>query len=159
MTHEYSPNEVPEEVARWLASDVDSTPPPSQPDLMDMAAWIDTPSADDRVDRLLASDAAWRRTVVDLRLRGPEEAPAEAVLPSRLAALIQDQPSVLARISGWSLAAAAAILLAIGGWHLGSQTLSGSDGETLSPALFGFDEEFASSSAGFFVVFEGESTP
>ncbi|MCH2136246.1 MAG: hypothetical protein MK101_06645 [Phycisphaerales bacterium] len=102
-------------------------PDPTLPALPALIEWIDDPAAPcpDRVLEAMAADSGLRALVRDLRLDrlpGSEDVASES-LQARLVAL---QPprllpgSVLGRIGGWSIAAAAAVAVAFVGLHIGS---------------------------------------
>ena len=139
-----------EEGWRWS----DDPPVPSEADL---AAWIAQPSESDAVESLLAADAAWRHTVLDMRLNEPApEADVSAELLERVAELMPEPPSVLAQIGGWALAAAACILLAIAGWQLGTESASErSMDDSIAIATFGLSDDFDDGTS--FLVLSTES--
>lgn len=88
-----------------------------------LAAWIDDPAAacPPQIEAAMAHDPALRSLVRDLRLRQFEGETASKRLRDQLIALPLGR-SVLAKIGGWSIAAAAAIALAVLGLQLGERT-------------------------------------
>ncbi|MDP7029491.1 MAG: hypothetical protein QF733_04640 [Phycisphaerales bacterium] len=118
--------------------------PAETPTTGDLAAWIEAPDESaTHVEALLARDADLRSVAVDLRLHGFTDGPTVGPdLRGRVHALMPAPPPVLARIGAWAAAAAAAILLAIGGWHLGSGDADvrslGTD--TVAAAAFGVQD-------------------
>ncbi|MDP7070107.1 MAG: hypothetical protein QF561_02025 [Phycisphaerales bacterium] len=138
----------------WQWSD-----PPETPSRADLAAWVESPTEHEEVESLLAADPAWRHAVVDMRVGGLElDADLDPDLMVRLTGLMPDPPTVLARIGGWALAAAACILLAIAGWQLGSETASERSMEqALAIATFGLSEDESGDGSFLAVTFgEGE---
>jgi hypothetical protein len=106
----------------------------------ELAAWAERPDESGGVDAMLASDAELRRAVIDLRLHGlPQANEPSPELRRRVGLLMPFRPAVIGRIGGWAAAAAAAVLLAIGGWRLGSTggTERSLDRDTLAVATFG----------------------
>jgi TRAP-type C4-dicarboxylate transport system permease small subunit len=94
-----------------------------------------------------------------MRVGGLElDADLDPDLMVRLTGLMPDPPTVLARIGGWALAAAACILLAIAGWQLGSETASERSMEqALAIATFGLSEDESGDGSFLAVTFgEGE---
>ncbi len=90
-----------------------------------IAAWIDDPTAQcpPHIEAAMAHDPALRSLIRDLRLEQFQPEPASAALHEHLIALPMG-PSVLARIGGWSIAAAAAVALAVLGLQLGAENAS-----------------------------------
>lgn len=117
--------------------------------LSDAAQWADNPCENEALEALLARDTDLRSAVVDLRLGRvvTDQAPSDA-LRQRLHALMPTRPSIAGRIGGWSIAAAAAILLAFGGYWLGAQSTQtrSLDQDTLLASTFGFDDGLADAS-------------
>ena len=115
----------------------------SPPPLLDLAAWMDDPVEDEQIESAIASDPELRSFIISSRL--DNSPPAEDISPelqTRIALLVPASPGVLARIGGWSVAAAAAVLLAFGGWRLGEVSMTTDDAahRTLSIATFGFGD-------------------
>lgn len=120
----------------------------------DLAEWAERPSDHDAIEALLASDADLRAAVISLRLTGPPVADdASPQLRDRIAHLMPTRPAVIGRIGMWAAAAAAAVLLALGGWQLGSA----SGGErslqqgTLAFATFGLSQGGDQDEASFLI--------
>ncbi len=117
--------------------------------LGDAAQWTDDPCENEALEALLAGDTDLRNAVVDLRLGRvvADQAPSDA-LRQRLHALMPARPSSAGHIGGWSIAAAAAILLAFGGYWLGTQSTQtrSLDQDTLLASTFGFDDGLAGAS-------------
>lgn len=90
-----------------------------------LAGWIDGSSAPcpPHIEAAMAHDPALRSLVRDLRLQQFKPESASAALHERLISLPMG-PSVLARIGGWSIAAAAAVALAVLGLQLGAGNAS-----------------------------------
>lgn len=110
---------------------------------MDLAAWVESPTEEaDVVEAALVADPDLRRAMVMIRLGElPATDDIEQGLSSRLGKLMPASPPVLAQIGGWAAAAAAAILLAMGGWQLGvtSSESSSLEPDTLAIATFGLN--------------------
>lgn len=92
-------------------------------DVEALAAWIDDAQAPcpDWVIAAMAKDPALRSVVRDLRLgrwSSAADDDGSSALRARLIGLIHG-PTVFARIGGWSLAAAAAIAVAVLGLYVG----------------------------------------
>jgi hypothetical protein len=105
---------------------------------MDLAAWVESPTEEaDLVEAALVADPDLRRAMATIRLSG---LPA-ADLSFRLGKLMPASPPVLAQIGGWAAAAAAAVLIAMGGWQLGvaSSESSSLEPDTLAIATFGLN--------------------
>ena len=88
-----------------------------------LGAWIDDRTAEcpEHIEAAMAHDPALRGLIRDLRLGLFEGETASAALRDRLISLPLGR-SVLGRIGGWSVAAAAAIALAFLGLQLGAST-------------------------------------
>ncbi len=141
MTHEahqFDPIEDALRAGRLLA------PPSAEPSLMDLAAWIEAPDESaERVEAALAADPDLRAAAMAMRLHGVTDASdVDAALQQHIHSLMPAGPHVLARIGGWVTAAAAAVLLAIGGWQLGSGTADtrSFDMDTVAAATFGLQD-------------------
>jgi hypothetical protein len=110
---------------------------------MDLAAWVESPTEEaDVVEAALVADPDLRRAMVMIRLGElPASDDIDPSLPFRLGELMPVRPPVLARMGGWAAAAAAAILLAMGGWQLGvtSSESSSLEPDTLAIATFGLN--------------------
>ena len=110
---------------------------------MELAAWAESPTEEaDVVEATLVADPDLRRTMVAIRLGElPATDDIEQNLSIRLGELMPARPPVLARIGGWVAAAAATILLAMGGWQLGvaSGESSSLEPDTLAIATFGLN--------------------
>jgi hypothetical protein len=110
---------------------------------MDLAAWVESPTEEaDVVEAALVADPDLRRAMVMIRLGElPASDDIDPSLPFRLGELMPARPPVLARMGGWAAAAAAAILLAMGGWQLGvtSSESSSLEPDTLAIATFGLN--------------------
>ena len=143
--------------AGWQWSD--TAPPVSAEDL---AAWVDQPVEHEAIEAALAHDANLRAAVVELR-RGAHQAsesPSPALL-RRVQALVPDRPAIAGRIGLWAAAAAAAVLLAFGGWQLGSAsgTDRSLDTDTLAFATFGLSTAGVDENGSFLVVSEFTAEP
>ncbi len=110
---------------------------------MELAAWAESPTEEaDVVEATLVANPDLRRTMVAIRLGElPASDDIDPSLPFRLGELMPARPPILARIGGWVAAAAAAILLATGGWQLGmaSSESSSLEPDTLAIATFGLN--------------------
>jgi hypothetical protein len=118
----------------------------------DLAAWAESPSEDEAVEALLASDADLRAALIAMRLTGTTEADeASPHLRNRIARLMPAQRSVIGRIGMWAAAAAAAVLLALGGWQLGSESSPerSLQQDTLAFATFGLNDSGSQDDASF----------
>ncbi len=127
-------------VAHWLANEAR---PASSEEIpwQHVAEWADHPCDTPTVESLLCDDADARAAVIDLRLG--RMTPTEHLDPALLRALIALQtprPAIAGRIGRWSMAAAAAVLLATTGYWLGSQTPTSTvDQDTLVASVLGMD--------------------
>ena len=110
---------------------------------MDLAAWVESPTEEaDLVEAALVADPDLRRAMATIRLSGlPAADGIEQDLSFRLGKLMPASPPVLAQIGGWAAAAAAAVLIAMGGWQLGvaSSESSSLEPDTLAIATFGLN--------------------
>ncbi len=108
-------------VEHALRAGILRAPIASDPSCMDMAAWMEAPDASaDQIEAALASDPDLRSLAVAIRCGGlAVEHEVSPALHRRVHRLMPTRAPVLARIGGWAAAAAAAVLLALGGWHLG----------------------------------------
>jgi len=125
--------------------------PPDAPE-QDLAAWAEQPTDDPAVEAMLASDPALREAVIDLRRSRSVEGDAPSpALHRRIVNLVPARPSVAGRIGLWAAAAAAGVLLALGGWQLGLATEStrSLDQDSLAVATFGLSSGESAEDASF----------
>ncbi len=120
----------------------------------DVAAWAESQCSSEHepVEALLASDPQLRRAVIDLRLSGPPQADAASLeLRRQIGHLMPTQPAIIGRIGMWAAAAAAAVLLAFGGWQLGaaSESERSLQQDTLAYATFGLSDTGSEDNASF----------
>ncbi len=121
----------------------------------DLAQWVNQPTEHEGVEAVLAQDSQLRRAVLDLRQATPDVGELPSLeLVRRVHSLVPDRPIHAGRIGLWAAAAAAAVMLAFGGWQLGST--NGTDGsldaETLAFATFGLSDDDMSNNGSFLML-------
>ena len=125
-------DQKPDRLEQGLRSGLRWPTPDRKVSAMELAAWAESPTEEsDVVEATLVADPDLRRTMVAIRLGElPATDDIEQNLSIQLSELMPTRPPVLARIGGWVAAAAAAILLAMGGWQLG---LASGESSSLQP--------------------------
>ena len=138
--HKNNFDDLDPRIAQWLAqrSSADALA-----DLQwdGLAEWVDAPCENADVESLLCHDAEARKAAIEIRLG--QLASAEEIDPAlrnQLYRLNRFEPAIAGRIGNWSVAAAAAVLLALCGYWLGSLApTSAVDQDTLVASVLGFD--------------------
>lgn len=136
-------DQKPDQLEQGLRAGLRWPTPDRKVSAMELAAWAESPTEEaDVVEASLVADPELRRAMVMIRLGElPASDDIDPSLPLRLGELMPARPPILARIGGWVAAAAAAILLATGGWQLGvaSSEPSSLQPDTLAIATFGLN--------------------